>query len=152
MSASGRIVAVDHGRRRSGVAVSDRGRIFALPAGVFNSDEALIARVVELHGESPVACVVVGLPLNMDGTIGPRAREVLAFCERLRAASSLEVVTWDERLTSFQAEELLAGARARGRRGKEQIDVVAAQLILQSYMDHLGRGGGRPESGEVDRH
>ncbi len=138
----GRIVAVDHGRKRTGVAFSDRGRTFAFPGGVFGSDQEVAAYIARLHAENPVARVVVGLPLNMDGTVGPRAQEVLAFCEGLRAASGLEVVTWDERLTSFQAEEMLRGARARGRKGKEQVDVVAAVVILQSYLESMGKGTG----------
>ncbi len=143
----GRIVAVDHGQKRTGVAFSDRGRTFAFPGGVFGGEAGVIECIRGLHAESPVARVVVGMPFNMDGSIGPRAREVLAFCERLRAALGLDVATWDERLTSFQAEDLLAGARARGRRGKEQVNVVAAQVILQSYLEHLARearAGGAP--------
>jgi len=140
----GRIVAVDHGQKRTGVAVSDRDRTFAFPSGVFEREADLIEHIRALHAERPVARIVVGMPFNMDGSIGPRAREVMAFCERMRAALGLEVATWDERLTSCQAEELLAGARARGRRGKEQVDVVAAQVILRSYLERLARDGGEP--------
>ena len=73
----------------------------------------------------------------MDGTEGPRARDVLAFCDRLKGALGIEVVTWDERLSSFEAETLLEGSRRRGRSGKEQVDVVAAQVILRSYLASL---------------
>ncbi|HAK95040.1 MAG TPA: Holliday junction resolvase RuvX [Planctomycetes bacterium] len=147
--APGRIVAVDHGQKRTGVAFSDRGLTFAFPGGVFEREAGVLEYIRRLHAESPVARIVVGMPFNMDGSIGPRAREVQAFCERLRAALGLDVATWDERLTSCQAEEMLAGTRARGRRGKAQVDVVAAQVILQSYLEHLARearaGGGSGE-------
>jgi putative holliday junction resolvase len=139
VNAPGRIVAVDHGRKRTGVAFSDRGRTFAFPGGCFECEKDVADFVARLHGENPVARVVVGLPLNMDGTVGPRAQEVLAYCDRLRAATGLEVVTWDERLSSCQAEELLRGVRARGPKGKAQVNVVAAQVILQSYLEHLAR-------------
>lgn len=137
----GRIVAIDHGTVRSGMAVSDSGRTFAFPVGVYYEEDAIFARVRALHAERPVAAVVVGLPLNMDdGSEGPQAREVRAFGDRLRAAVGLEIVFWDERLTSFAAEESLQGVRRRGRQGKEQIDVVAAQIILQEYLGALAQG------------
>ena len=134
----GRVLAIDHGTKRSGTALSDRNRTFAFPAEVYEGEEALLAAVANLAVEGDLAAVVVGLPLDMDGTCGARARDVLAFCERLKAAVEVDVVTWDERLTSFEAESLLKGVRARGRRRKDLIDIVAAQRILQSYLGSLG--------------
>jgi putative Holliday junction resolvase len=135
---AGRVVAVDHGTKRIGTAVSDTSRTFAFPGQVFRNEEELIAHLKGLAAEGGLAAVVVGLPLNMDGTKGPRAEEVLAFCDRLRPAVAVEVVPWDERLSTVEAEELLRGAGARGERRKELIDAVAAQCILRSYLAFAG--------------
>jgi len=133
----GRIVAVDHGSKRTGTAISDSTRTFAFPGEVFHSEEALFDYLKSL-GED-LAAVVVGLPLNMDGTRGPRAEEVLGFCERLRRELAVDVVTWDERLTTFEAGELL---RECGRKERERIDAVAAQRILLSFLASLADSNG----------
>ena len=99
----GRIVAVDSGQKRTGVALSDRGLAFAVAGGVFEREDGVVEYIRRLHAESPVARIVVGMPFNMDGSVGPRAREVLAFCERLRAALGLDVGTWAARLTRWAA-------------------------------------------------
>ena len=133
----GRIVAVDHGSRRTGTAISDSTRTFAFPGEVFRSEEALLGYLRSLGDD--LAAVVVGLPLNMDGTVGPRARDVLEFCDRLKKAVDVEVLTWDERLSSFEAEELLKGA---GPKGREMVDSVAAQRILVSFLASLADSKG----------
>jgi putative Holliday junction resolvase len=131
---TGRVLAIDHGQKRSGTAISDTGRSMAFPDRVFRREEDLLGYVRELSDEGRIALVVVGLPLNMDGTEGPRARAVRAFCERVRGATGVPIELWDERLTSVEAAELLAEAGGRRRRGRDIVDAVAAQRILQSYL------------------
>lgn len=130
------ILAVDLGDRRTGLAISDPGATFALAlplveAGSMDETLEAVARVVR---ERNIAEVVVGLPKNMDGTLGPRARVSLDFAAHLHQRTGVEVVTWDERLTSVQAEEMVAPMGLGKRRRKEQVNTVAAQLILGSYL------------------
>lgn len=134
-----RILGVDHGDARTGVAVSDPLGITAQPREVIRERElartaervAGIAREVEATG------IVVGLPVHMSGKEGPRAKLVREFGALVEKASGLPVTYWDERLTSAQAAGILKGRGSRQRRAK--IDVVSAQLILQSYLDARGR-------------
>lgn len=138
---SGRIVAIDHGTKRTGVAYSDTSRVFAFPGEVFLDEAALLDYLKGLHERDGIAAVVVGMPYNMDGTEGERARDVRAFCERLEQVLGLPVATWDERLTSVEAESMLAGCRKRGAAGKAQVDLVAAQIILRGYLAALAKSG-----------
>jgi putative Holliday junction resolvase len=147
-AASGRILAVDWGERRLGLAVSDPTRTIAQPAGAITVSGAKAA----LQGVSTAArqweasVLLVGLPLLMDGTMGEAARKAQAFARALERESGLPVVTLDERLTTVQAERLQregrrprsaeAGRKAR-RRG--DADVSAAVVLLQSYLDRQGR-------------
>ena len=133
----GRILGIDFGDRRIGVAVSDGLGLTAQPVGVV-ATQAEGQHLGELAGicrEREVECVVVGLPRNMNGSLGERAQVTLEFVEALRGALDLPVETWDERLTTRQDERSL---RARGlthKKRKARRDTVAAQLILQGYLD-----------------
>jgi putative Holliday junction resolvase len=134
-----RVLGLDLGSRRVGVAVSDpmgwtaQGLPTIEPRGERHLIEEIRKRVAELEVER----VVVGLPRNMDGTTGPQATNVLAFVEKLRAALGLPVQTWDERLTTVAAQKSMRlGGLSRSRR-KHAVDRVAAQLILQGYLDSL---------------
>ena len=131
----GRYVGIDHGDRRFGVALSDAGAVLASPRDVVEGEAALERYLERLIRDEEVIGLVVGLPLNMDGSAGPRAAKVRAFVARLEARFGLPVATWDERLTSFQAESLLLEAGVRGSRRRARVDVVAAQLILQGFLD-----------------
>jgi putative Holliday junction resolvase len=146
-----RVVGVDLGERRVGVAVSDSDGTLASPyavierSGDVTRDHAEIARIVTEVGASTV---VVGLPLSLDGTMGPAARSARAESETLAGAVHVPVETHDERLTSVSAGRSLArsglrsGARRAARRGS--VDKVAAAIMLQSWLDgHVRRGGGR---------
>jgi len=131
-----RIVALDHGAKRIGVAAGDTetGMAFARAAIKRRSLEHDLARVVELCTDEGAELVVVGLPLNLDGSEGPQAAVVRAFGEALRGAG-LAILYEDERLTSWEAERQLAsGGRTPDRRTGE-VDSAAAQLILQQYLD-----------------
>ena len=130
------IIALDHGAKRIGVAAGDTetGMAFARAAIKRRSLEHDLARVVELCTDEAAELVVVGLPLNLDGSEGPQAAVVRAFGEALRGAG-LAIVYEDERLTSWEAERQLAsGGRTPDRRTGE-VDSAAAQLILQQYLD-----------------
>jgi putative Holliday junction resolvase len=130
------IIALDHGAKRIGVAAGDTetGMAFARAAIKRRSLEHDLARVVELCTDEGAELVVVGLPLNLDGSEGPQAAVVRAFGEALRGAG-LAILYEDERLTSWEAERQLAsGGRTPDRRTGE-VDSAAAQLILQQYLD-----------------
>lgn len=130
-----RILGIDHGLKRMGLALSDPSETFARPFQVVPASTDVVKVLVELAGREEVERFVVGLPLNMDGSLGPKAREVLEFVERLREASDLPVDTWDERLTTVQAERLLRAGGTRPRQRAQKVDKVAAQILLQSYLD-----------------
>jgi putative Holliday junction resolvase len=142
----GRVLGIDFGDRRSGVALSDPGGVVALPRGTVEGEKALCDAVAGLVRDEGVELVVVGLPRNMDGSVGRKAEGVLAFVERLRARlGDVPIETWDERLTTVQAERELrsGGVGFHGRR--ERIDRVAAQILLQSYLDARRAREGRAE-------
>ncbi len=132
-----RTLALDVGAVRIGVALSDETGTLAsglvtLKAAGPRKDAQAVARLVREHG---VGEVVVGLPLRLDGTLGSRAEEVLAFVERLRRVVRVPVVTRDERLTSVAAGERLGEAGVRRRDRRARIDQAAAALILQEHLD-----------------
>jgi putative pre-16S rRNA nuclease len=134
-----RLLGIDLGLARVGLAVSDELGMLAHPLETFPaaSPKKLMDRIEEIVDERKIECVVVGLPRNMDGSVGPAAVAALAFVEKLRAQLSCPVVSWDERLTTVAANRALheAGRKTRTTRGK--VDQVAAQMLLQGYLDHL---------------
>ncbi|NCC50373.1 MAG: Holliday junction resolvase RuvX [Spartobacteria bacterium] len=133
----GRLLGIDYGQRRIGVALSDPCRIIASPLEMIpnSSDKEVLQRIRTLCKEHEVDGIVIGLPLNMDGTAGPIAEYVTAFAEKLRAATPLPVACWDERLSSKSAENALIEGGTRREKRKQLIDKIAAQIILQHYID-----------------
>ena len=134
-----RVLGVDYGEKRLGLAVSDPGGLIALALDtvqVENRRQALAA-VVAACRETEAEQVVVGLPLNMDGTRGPMADKADAFADALGRAAGLPVATWDERLSTAAAERVLLEADLSRRKRKKVRDRVAAQVILQGYLDAL---------------
>jgi putative Holliday junction resolvase len=132
-----RVMAVDPGSRRVGVAVSDPTATIAQPLSTVAAEPAatLVQRLASLAREHEVARLVVGLPRRMDGGQGPEAKAARALADDLRRATGLPVTMVDERLTSVAAERaLLAGGASRARR-RQLSDQVAATLILQSHLD-----------------
>lgn len=138
-----RVLGIDLGGRRIGLALSDPlGHTAFGVDGIRNTGEGDVIRSLrERVREHEVTRVVVGLPIQMDGSRGPEAEAVLRFCEKLEEALGLPVQTWDERLTSVQADRILAEAKVRGEKRKRLQDRVAAQIILQAYLNHLGASG-----------
>jgi putative Holliday junction resolvase len=138
-----RVVGLDVGERRIGVAVSDATRTLARPVGVLRSTgldgdavaivSAEIARLA--HEEDSVATVVVGLPRHLDGSPSDMTTRVQAFADRLRADARVDVVLQDERLTSREAESRLALREKDWRARKNRLDAAAAAIILQDYLD-----------------
>src|SRR2546427_9568833 len=129
------ILALDYGRARIGVAISDELQFLAHPLETIPANEQSAFRVLEIVREKKVDHVVAGLPKRMDGQIGAAATEVLLFVEKLRAILPCPVVTWDERLTTVAAHRALREAGKKTRHTRGYVDQVAAQMILQSYLD-----------------
>ncbi len=137
-----RVLALDHGTVRVGVAVSDELGMIARPLEFIPAEpwEAFLARFNQLLAELKVEQIIVGLPRNMDGSIGPAAEKVREFMTKLRETVTVPMRTWDERLTSVQAHRMLrqAGHNAKEQRGK--VDQASAAILLQSYLDSVGGG------------
>ncbi len=137
-----RTLAVDLGSRRVGLALSDEGGSFATPFDVLavNSPEQAIAPIVDVVRKEGVQRLVVGLPLNMDDSVGEAARKTIAWARQLCAASGIPVVFVDERLSSFAAEQRLAERKRGGERmtrgdKKQRLDALAAAGFLQEFLD-----------------
>ena len=129
------ILALDFGRARIGAAISDELQLLAHPLETIPADERAPFRIAEIVREKNVDHVVTGLPKQMDGQIGAAATAVLEFVEKLRAILPCPVVTWDERLTTAAANRALRDAGKKTRQTRGYVDQVAAQMILQSYLD-----------------
>ncbi|HOB36442.1 MAG TPA: Holliday junction resolvase RuvX [Candidatus Avimonas sp.] len=132
-----KILAVDLGRVRTGVAVSDLTGLIASPIGTITErdTEKLADMIAGMAKEHSVSEVVVGHPRNMDGTRGESARIAEDFAELLAKKTGLPVKLWDERLTTMSAIGILNETNVRGKRRKEVVDTVAATLILQDYLN-----------------
>ena len=136
-----RIMGIDYGDARTGVAVSDLlcsivGTTCVVPS---RNTEKAVADIVKLAQENDVGRIVVGLPKNMDGTEGPRAQLCRAFAEELGQATGLPVAMWDERRTTVEAHNILSAHNYHGRKRKNTVDAVAASLILEGYLAYLRR-------------
>jgi putative holliday junction resolvase len=135
-----RILAIDHGTRRIGIAVSDELQMIAQPLEYIPAEPyaGFLVRLKQLLGEKEVELVLVGIPRNMDGSYGPAAVKVQEFVAALKEAISIPIKTWDERLTSAQANRLLIQGNVRRDKRKEKVDKTAAAILLQSYLDSRG--------------
>jgi len=129
------ILALDFGRARIGAAISDELRLLAHPLETIPANEQALSRIAEIVSERKVDHVIAGIPRQMNGQIGAAATEALQFVEKLRAILPCPVVTWDERLTTVAAHRALRDAGKKTRDTRSYIDQVAAQMILQSYLD-----------------
>ena len=136
-----RIMGIDYGDARTGVAISDLTCTIPGSAAVVPSRnrEKAIADIVRLVKENEVGQIVVGLPRNMDGTEGPRAQLCREFAEVLREATGLEIAMWDERRTTVEAHNILSEHNYHGKKRKNTVDAVAASLILEGYLAYLRR-------------
>ena len=129
------ILGIDFGEARVGVAISDELRMLAHPLETIPAGKTVPARVNEIVQARKVERIIVGLPKTMAGEFGTAATEVLAFVEKLRAIVPCPVTTWDERLTTVAANRALRDAGKKTRATRGYVDQVAAQMILQGYLD-----------------
>jgi putative Holliday junction resolvase len=142
-------MGIDYGTARIGIALSDELQMLAHPAETIvvarSADPA--ARVAAIVLEKNVERIVVGLPRHMNGSAGESANEANGFAEKLRTVVQCEVCTWDERLSTAAAHRALRAAGKSTRQTRDYVDQVAAQFILQSYLDRRqpNQGGAEPE-------
>lgn len=136
-----KIMGIDYGDARTGVAISDLLCTIVGSTAVVNSHntEKAIADIVRMAKENSVGQIVVGLPRNMDGTEGPRAELCREFARQLGEATGLEVTMWDERRTTVEAHNILSQHNYHGKKRKNTVDAVAASLILEGYLAFRGR-------------
>jgi putative Holliday junction resolvase len=141
-----RILALDHGTKRIGVALSDETATLAQPLEFIAAEPFTKAldRIKEIVMEKEVREVLVGLPRNMNGTYGPAAESARKFAATLREALGIPVNTWDERLTSVQANRFLIEAGMRRDKRKTKVDQSAAAILLQSYLDAVAARSENP--------
>jgi putative holliday junction resolvase len=132
-----RTLALDHGTVRIGVAVSDELGMIAQPLEFIPAEPlaGFLERLKKLVAEREVGRVLVGMPRNMDGSYGPAAEKVNEFVRQLRETLSIPIQTWDERLTSVQAQRMLREAAVKGAKQRQKLDQMAAAILLQSYLD-----------------
>ena len=158
-----RVVGIDLGERRIGVAVSDSSGTLARPLktierGTSDADavERLHEMIAELAADGDVGSIVVGLPLRLDGSAGPQTLRVSAMVALLSARLAVPVLTQDERLSSREAEERLSVREKDWRKRKAKLDAAAAAVILQDYLDaraldrHKARGGRQSHGGDTE--
>jgi len=141
LSPEGPLLGIDPGTKRIGIAASDASRMIASPVGVlvrrrWREDLVHLQSLVDTRG---VTGIVLGFPVNMDGSEGPRARSAWQTGINLQTGLGLPVLMWDERLSTFEAEEIIAGNESRGRHGKHWIDAVAASVILRDALAAIDR-------------
>jgi putative Holliday junction resolvase len=148
---SPRVLGLDFGERRIGVAVSDPEGTFALPLtvvqrGSLSKDIAAIVRLVEQY---QAEAVVLGMPFSLSGRVGPQAQLVETFQKTLAQHLAVPILAWDERLTTTEAERSLRAAGVKGKRIRQRVDATAAAIILQSYLEHRGRAS-QPQRADHD--
>ncbi len=137
-----RVLALDHGTKRIGVAVSDELKMIAQPLEFIPAEpfEAVVSRLQAILAEKPCELILVGMPRNMDGTYGPAAEKVREFVARLRETIPTPLRTWDERLTSAQANRVMIEGNVRRDDRKQKVDAMAAAILLQSFLDSGAAG------------
>ena len=133
------VLAVDSGKARTGLAVSDKDGSFAFPRGVITEyvQERLVEKICREAETVGAERIVVGLPRNMDGSLGERAGTCTALAEEIGRQSGIETVLWDERCTTVAAYTALDAAEVYGKKRKNTVDAVAAVFILESYLSYL---------------
>lgn len=131
------IMSVDYGDKRTGIAICDKLEMLASPVCVLNewNAQALAEKIVALANEKKAETIVIGLPKNMDGSKGFRADACEELGELVKARTDIPVCFWDERLTTVSAHRILSENNVRGKKRKAVVDAVAAEIILQDYID-----------------
>ena len=131
-----RILGIDYGQKRIGIAISDPLRLIAYPLETVERKriEDSIRRILEKYS---IEYVVIGYPLRTDGKLGEREEEVKSFAEKIKEKFNINTKLWDERYTTIEAERIIRDIGKKPSRDKGRVDRVAASLILQSYLDYL---------------
>ena len=134
----GRILAIDYGTKRVGVAVSDPTRLIAQGVTTLTNDDALLEKLCSVIREQDAVRIVVGMPYSIDGGKGTKALEVERFIEQLKKSMNVQVDTWDESYSSVRAQRVFVetGMKRKKRQDKKRVDEMAARLMLQEYLDH----------------
>ena len=130
-----RYLAIDYGTKRTGLAICDRGETIASPLTVIQGQKELLKKISEVIEAENIDAVVLGLPLNMDGSEGFQTKLVLKFGKQLQDRINIPVLLQDERLSSFGAEEKLTSAKYTRKKKKKRLDAVAAAEILESFLE-----------------
>ena len=135
----GRVLGVDYGDRRTGLAVSDENRFLAGGIGTISEGgmRATAKKVAAVAAERGATVIVVGMPKNMDGSEGPRAEKARAFAELRRQRCDLPLVFWDERRSSIEAHAILHAGGKKEKQHRKTVDAVAASLILEGYLGSI---------------
>lgn len=133
------ILGIDYGDSRTGFAVSDASDSLARTLETFSAKgmEKVKSRAIELAKEHKAEKIVLGLPKNMDGSIGERGKKSKKLAGLIEAESELPVILWDERLTTVSAHNLMNETNVRGKKRRDSVDKIAAAFILQSYLDSI---------------
>lgn len=138
-----RYLGIDFGSSRIGIAISDELGMLAHPVETVPNDASFLSRLRKIVLEKGVSRMVVGIPRNMDGSYGPAAEKAKLFLSELKSQfADLQLIAWDERLTTMEAQRLLHAAGRDVKKSRPVIDQVAAQVLLQSYLDSVA---GAPE-------
>ncbi len=136
-------MAIDYGKRRAGIAISDENETIVMPYKVisYKDREGFIKQIMEMIGKVNPREIIFGLPLNMDGTESEMSKEVRRVSARVNRDTKIKTVFYDERLTTFEAREMLREQGVSAKRQKEIIDMYAAYCILKSYLKEKGENG-----------
>lgn len=132
-----RYLAIDHGQKRTGLAISDASETLVTPHMVIQTtnQQELLRKVLEVLGSEHIEAVVIGMPYNMDGTEGPRAKDVRDFSKILQQHTNIPVLFHDERLSSFEADSLALDLELTRKKKKKRVDALAAAAILRSFIE-----------------
>jgi putative Holliday junction resolvase len=132
-----RYLAIDHGQKRTGLAISDASETLVSPHAVIEtaSEQELVRRIVEIIRAEQIEAVVIGLPFNMDGSEGPRAQTVRQFASILETQVDCPIILHDERLSSFEAHYLSGDLNLTRKKKKKRLDAIAAAAILRSFIE-----------------
>jgi putative Holliday junction resolvase len=134
-----RYLAIDYGAKRTGVAICDPSETIVSPLEVIEDQKDLLDRIVQLVETEDVGAIVLGLPLNMDDSVGPQAELAFQFAEQLKSCLSIPIHFQDERLTSFAADQKSGHLKSARKDKRKPLDAVAAAQILEAFLERKGK-------------
>jgi putative Holliday junction resolvase len=146
-----RYLAIDYGNKRTGLAICDAGETITSPLAVIRGQSMLLRKIAEAVETNSVEAIVIGLPLNMDGSEGQQSRIVRRFGESLGRHTAVPIYFQDERLSSFGAKEKLASAELKASQAIQRLDAVAAAEILEAFLEQRRENKQHPSGGGSDQ-